>query len=63
MAKVRLEEILKKKKISKRKFIKLLKTDSGTARRYFQPGFNPTLATLEKFAKVLKVKIRDLIKE
>jgi transcriptional regulator with XRE-family HTH domain len=63
MAHVQLAEVLRKKKISKRKFAKLLKTDSGTIRRYFKPNFNPTLATLERFAKVLGVKIRDLIKE
>ena len=63
MAKLRIEEVLNKKKLSKRKFYQMLKTDSGTGSRYFRPDFNPTFLTLEKIAKVLGVRIRDLIKE
>jgi transcriptional regulator with XRE-family HTH domain len=63
MPELRLELILKKKKLSKRQFARLLKTDTGTLSKYFKGTGNPTLLTLEKWAKLLNVKVRDLIKE
>jgi transcriptional regulator with XRE-family HTH domain len=63
MPKLLLASILKNKKLSKRKFAKLLKMDYPTVFRYFRPGYDPKLSTLEKWAKVLNVRIRDLFKE
>ena len=61
MAKLLLDEILKKKKISKRQFAKALKIEYSAVFRYFRPGYDPKLSTLEKWANALGVEIRDLI--
>lgn len=37
--------------------------DYPTVFRYFRPGYDPKLSTLHKWAKALKIKVRDLIKE
>jgi transcriptional regulator with XRE-family HTH domain len=63
MARLILMQVLKKKRLSKRKFAKLLKTEYSNVFRYFRPTANPTLKTLSKWADVLGVKVRDLIKE
>lgn len=63
MAKLVLKEVLDKKKISHRQFAKLLKSDSGSLGKYLRGEGNPTLETLEKWAKVLNIKVRDLLKE
>jgi hypothetical protein len=63
MAKLILEKVLEQKKISKRQFAFMIKADYPTTFRYYRPGYDPKLSSLEKWAKALKVKIRDLIKE
>lgn len=63
MAVLRLKEALKKKKISHREFARLVKTDRGTLGRYLRGEGNPRFDTLKKWAKALKIKVRDLIKE
>jgi transcriptional regulator with XRE-family HTH domain len=63
MAKIRLSEELKKQKISKRQFTIMMKSDTGTMGRYYRGDGNPTLATLDKWAKALGVKIKDLVKD
>lgn len=63
MAKLHLTEVLKEKDVSKREFARRLKVDSATVFRYFRPGYNPTLETLDKFARVLHCRIADLIDE
>lgn len=63
MITLRLKELLRRKKISHRKFAEMIKIDRGTLARYLRGDGNPTLSTLEKFAKALNVKIKDLIKE
>lgn len=63
MATLRLKDILKQRKISHRKFSQLLGVERGTLARYLRPDYNPTLATLEKIAKALGLKVRDLLKE
>lgn len=63
MAKVVLNKILERKKISKRQFAKLLKMDYPSVFRFFRPGYDPKFSTLERWAKVLEVKIRDFIEE
>ena len=63
MPELRLAFILKKKKMSKRQFAKLLDMDYPTVFRYFRPGYDPKLSTLAKWAQVLDVKIRVLFRE
>lgn len=63
MAKLKLKAALDKKKISKRAFAKLLEVDRGSLSRFYKGNCNPTLETLNKFAKALGVKVKDLIKE
>ena len=63
MAKHILGKVLKRKKISARQFAKLLGRDYANVFRALRPGYNPTLATLSAWAKVLRVRVRDLIVE
>lgn len=63
MAKLLLAAILKKKNISKRKFAKLLDVDYAQSFRFFRKGYDPKLSMLEKWAKALDLRIRDLYKE
>ena len=49
--------------MSKTKFRTLLNVDAGSAGRFYRKGYNPTLETLDKFAKALGVKIKDLIED
>jgi DNA-binding Xre family transcriptional regulator len=63
MAKLILGKVLKKKKLSKRKFAKLLEIDYSNVWRLFKEGADPKLSTLAKWAKILKCKVRDLIEE
>lgn len=63
MAKLLLSSILKKKGLSKRQFAKLLNMEYDNVFRFFRAGYDPKLSVLEKWAKVLGVRIRDLFKE
>jgi DNA-binding XRE family transcriptional regulator len=63
MAKLLLEKVLKRKKVTKYGFAKLLAVPTPSVFRYFRPDYDPKLSTLEKWAKVLEVKIRDLYEE
>jgi transcriptional regulator with XRE-family HTH domain len=63
MARLNLAQVLKKKQITKYKFAALLRTNYANVFRHFRPGANPTLKTLNLWAKVLGVKVRDLLKE
>ncbi len=63
MAKVILNKILERKKISKRQFAKLLKMDYPSVFRFFRPGYDPKLSTLERWAKVLNVKLKELLED
>jgi len=63
MAKLLLAAILKKKGISKRQFAKRLSMEYDNVFRFFRPGYDPKLSVLEKWAKVLGVRMRDLFKE
>lgn len=63
MAKLRLAEVLKEKGVSKREFARRLKVDSATVFRYVRSGYNPTFATLDKFARALHCRVADLIEE
>lgn len=63
MAQHRLAEVLKKKRISKRRFAAMLDMDYPTIFRYFRKGYDPKLSTLTRWAKALKVSVRSMIKE
>ncbi len=63
MPKLQLESILRKKALSKRQFAKRLGVPYYSVFRYFRAGYDPKLSTLDRWAKVLKVKIRDLFSE
>lgn len=63
MAKLRLESVLKELKISKRSFAKRLGIDPSNVFRFFKKDYDPKLSTLEEWAKVLGVRIRDLYEE
>jgi transcriptional regulator with XRE-family HTH domain len=63
MAKLLLDKVLKKKKISKRQFAKRLGIDYASVFRFFRPGYDPKLSTLEKWAVALDVRIKDLFSE
>ncbi len=63
MKKHLLNEVLEKKKISKRQFAKMLKIEYANVFRFFRDEYDPKISTLQKWAKALGVKVRDLIKE
>ena len=63
MAKLKLDQILKQKKLSKYALSKLLGLPTASIFRYFKPEYDPKLSTLEKWANVLGVRIRDLYEE
>jgi transcriptional regulator with XRE-family HTH domain len=63
MAKLILDLILKRKKVSKRQFAKRLNKPYYSVFRYFRPGYDPKLSTLAAWAEVLKVKISALYRE
>lgn len=63
MAQLRLEEMLKKRKMSRYRFAQLEKKHYNTVVRYFRDGYDPKLSTLERWARILKCRIRDLYRE
>jgi transcriptional regulator with XRE-family HTH domain len=63
MAKIILEEVLKKKRVSKREFAKRLGIAYKNVFRLFHDGANPRFSALNKYASVLGVRVRDLIKD
>jgi len=63
VAKICIEKILKKKRLTKYAFAKMLNHSYSTTVRYYKPGFNPRLSTLERWAELLDVSVKDLIEE
>lgn len=63
MARLQLEQMLKKRGMSKRQFAKRLGILYPAVFRFFREGYDPKLSTLEKWAKVLDCRIRDLYAE
>ena len=63
MAKVVLAKVLKEKKMTKYRFAKMLGSEYSGIVRYFKADFNPRLSTLEKWAQVLDVSVKDLIED
>ncbi len=60
MVKLKLEAILKEKKISKRGFAKMLGIDYANVFRFFRKDYDPKLSMLDLWAHILKVEIDDL---
>lgn len=63
MARLALAKVLKRKKLSKRQFAIRLGMDPKHTPRFFRKGYNPTLKTMERWAKAIGCRIRDLIEE
>lgn len=63
MAKLRLKEALKKKKITQYAFAKMVGTSQSNVRKYTEEGLDPRLSTLGKWAKVLNISVKDLIED
>lgn len=63
MAELILAEILKKKRISKRKFAKLIRYEYRNVFRFFKEDYDPKLSTLTLWAEALNVPVCDLIRE
>jgi len=61
VAKICLAKVLKEKKITKYRFAKLIGSEYSNIVPYFKPNSDPRLSTVSKWAKALKVSVRDLI--
>lgn len=59
----RLALVLKKKKVSKYRFAKLLEIKYGNIFRFFKDDYDPTLSMMRKWSRVLRCKIRDFYSE
>jgi len=63
MPKLRLKEMLTKRKMTRYRFAQLLGVDYKNSARYFRPDYDPKLSSLAAWARVLKCRVRDLIRE
>lgn len=63
VAKSKLKEVLKKKKISLNEFARMSGIARSTIGRYVKPDYDPKLSTLTLWAKVLDVKVKDLLQD
>lgn len=63
MAKVRLGKALKDLKMSKRLFAKKLGIEYPNVFRLFKPEYDPKLSTITEWAKVLRVRVSELIED
>ncbi|WP_374028136.1 helix-turn-helix domain-containing protein [Bdellovibrio bacteriovorus] len=63
MARVALDKVLKKKKLSKNAFAKKLGVLPSVVRPFFHEDANPKLQTLALWARVLDCKISELYDE
>ena len=61
--KLKLEAIMQKRKISKYRLAQMLGLPTSSVFRYFKPDYDPKLSSLEKIARALEVKVRDLLDE
>lgn len=59
----RLDEVLKRKGISKYRLAKELGIKYGNVFRFFQDDYDPKLSMLRQWAKALRCRIRDLYRE
>lgn len=60
---LKLAQIMEKRKISKYRLAQMLGVPTASVFRYFKPGYDPKLSTLENIANALGLKIRDLLDE
>jgi transcriptional regulator with XRE-family HTH domain len=63
VAKLTLAQALKRKKLSKRQFAIRLGIDPKNVTRLFKPDCDPRWSALNRYAKVIGCKIRDLYRE
>ncbi|WP_413942703.1 helix-turn-helix domain-containing protein [Bdellovibrio sp. HCB-162] len=63
MAKVRLAQVLKQKKVTKYAFAKMIGAETSNVAKYFKPDYDPKLSTVAKWAKALNVSVKDLIED
>jgi transcriptional regulator with XRE-family HTH domain len=63
VARICLNKVLEKKKITKYAFAKMLGKPTSGVTPYFKPGYNPRLSTIELWAKKLNVSVKDLIED
>jgi transcriptional regulator with XRE-family HTH domain len=63
MPKVILDKVLKKQGISKRRFAKMIGMSYPNVFRLFRSGTDPRFSALVKWAKALKIKVRELIED
>ena len=63
MAKHRLKEVLKKKKMSDYAFAKLIKDTQSNVAKYTKGDCDPRLSTIGKWAKALDVSIKELVED
>jgi transcriptional regulator with XRE-family HTH domain len=63
MAEITLADMLKKKKLSKRQFAKLINMRYEQVFRLFRVGYDPKLSSLALWAKALRCRIKDLYRE
>ena len=63
VAKIILKKVLEQKKLSKRAFALKLGIDVGNVFRFFRPNYDPRFSMLERWAKALNMKVRDLLEE
>lgn len=63
MPAIALKEMLQKRGLSKRQFAQRLGMRYEHVFRLFRPGVDPKLSTLAKWAKALRCRVRDLIRE
>ena len=63
VAKSKLKEVLRKKKISLNEFARMTGIARSTIGRYVKSDYDPKLSTLTLWAKALGVKVRDLLQE
>lgn len=61
MPRLIIDEVRKRKKLSKRKVAQRMEEEYRHVFRYFKPDYNPTFETLCKLAAAMKCKVRDLI--
>jgi DNA-binding XRE family transcriptional regulator len=61
--KIILGKILKKRKLSKRQFAKLLGVEYRNIFRVFREGYDPKFSTMADWARVLQVKVKDLFED
>jgi transcriptional regulator with XRE-family HTH domain len=63
VAKTCLAKVLKRKKMTKYRFAKLIGVEYSNIVRFFRPNYDPRLSTLTRWAKALNVSIKDLVED